>query len=112
METQMETFKEHDVVAQRLNAICETLPWCQGVSWRFSDLQQDALSDLYAALEGLSIRFCELLGLKNGSVADESRTLGVSLAMYLYDHPDRCHDTLQAIMTSAAEISTPRFVRS
>ena len=102
MKNQTGISGEHTIVAQQLNNICRALPWCQGLSWRFSDLQDDALPDLYAALEGLSTRFCEILGRGTSSQVRSSRTLGVSLAKYLYDHPDRCQETLNALGLSVS----------
>ncbi|MBI1841152.1 MAG: hypothetical protein HYR88_09905 [Verrucomicrobia bacterium] len=91
----MRTGEEHAMVVEQLENICRALPWCQGLSWRFSDLRKDALADLYAALEGLSLRFCELQPIFKGPTTKNS--LGVALARYLYDHPDRCQATLHSI---------------
>lgn len=87
---------EHVTVSEQLSDICKALPWCHGLNWRFSDLKEDALSDLYAALEGLCVRFCELLGLPR--IQATKRPLGQALAKYLYDHPDRCEETLNALV--------------
>ena len=79
----MRTAEEHAMVIEQLENICRALPWCQGLNWRFSDLKKDALADLYAALEGLSLRFCELLPIHKGPTTKNS--LGIALAKYLYD---------------------------
>ena len=87
------------MVVEQLENICRALPWCQGLNWRFSDLRKDALSDLYAALEGLSLRFCELLPIAHGPTTKNS--MGIALARYLYDHPERCQLTLNSLKRSA-----------
>ena len=100
----MRTAEEHAMVIEQLENICRALPWCQGLNWRFSDLKKDALADLYAALEGLSLRFCELLPIHKGPTTKNS--LGIALAKYLYDHPERCQATLLSLNRSTGLPST------
>lgn len=94
-QTQMEATQEHMLVIEQLQNICSALPWCHGLGSRFSDLRKDALADLYAALEGFSLRYCELLPIPQGPTTKNS--IGIALARYLYDHPDRCNATLAGL---------------
>ena len=100
----MDAAHENTLVTEQLQNICSALPWCHGLGARFSDLRKDALADLYAALEGLSLRFCELLPIAKGPTTKNS--LGIALARYLFDHPDRCNATLAGLNQCA---STPEL---
>lgn len=53
------------------------------------------MADLYIALLDMSNRYCSLCFPE--TAPNPSRVSGTSLAKYLFTHPDRCRETLEAL---------------
>ncbi|HAM71276.1 MAG TPA: hypothetical protein DCM86_06500 [Verrucomicrobiales bacterium] len=83
------------VWAEQIYHICQALPVCRGMETRFSDIADDSVRDLYVTLKDVVARFCELCfrAADPRSAAPDPE----ALTRYLFNHPERCRETLAAL---------------
>lgn len=81
--------------AEQIHNICRALPECRDMGARFADLVDDSVSDLYVTLRDVVGRYCELCF--RSSEPRSASPDPEALTRYLFNHPDRCTETLAAL---------------